>query len=100
MFTMPPHTTALFILTHSDAVVPHTECRSTAVHIHALDACNDPELPFGNHVELRCGECLEMLKAEIAAPVNRLNRIGLTRCAGCGAPVVEVGDVVRAVHEI
>jgi hypothetical protein len=29
VFSMPPHTTALLILTHDDAVDPHTECRST-----------------------------------------------------------------------
>jgi hypothetical protein len=28
---MPPHTTALLILTHGDAADPHTECRSTLV---------------------------------------------------------------------
>lgn len=70
------------------------------VHIHAISACDEPGLADGDRVELRCAECVLRLQAELHYRLMKLNTWGLCACATCGAPVVEVGDVVRAVEEL
>lgn len=70
------------------------------VHIHAISACNEPGLHHGNRVEIRCYECVLRLQAEVGYRLMKLNTWGLCACATCGAPVAEVGDVVRAVEEL
>jgi hypothetical protein len=68
-----------------------------AVHIHAVDRCNDPGLLSGDRVVLRCRACVMSLRRCVERSLQQLNRDGLACCDGCGAPLVEVTDVVREV---
>ncbi|RFZ15041.1 hypothetical protein VIMS_02471 [Mycobacterium marinum] len=79
----------------------HHKCAERAVvvvYIHAIDNCNLPGLdPFGNRVEIRCGPCLQKLRAHVAESLERLKPFGRPACEGCGAPLATVGDVIRGV---
>lgn len=70
------------------------------VHIHALNACNEPGLSYGNRVELRCRECVLRLIAEVGYRLDKANQWGIAYCATCQAPMVTVGDVVRSWEEL
>lgn len=80
-----------------------TPCNARATHlvrIHALHACNQPGLYYGNRVELRCYECLLRLIAEVSYRLDKLRQWGIPCCSSCGAPMVTVGDVVRSWEEL
>lgn len=68
------------------------------VHIHCIDNCNNPDAdPFGNRIEIRCSTCLAALRTDIAAKLYQLKPWGRPACAGCGAPIAEITDVIRDV---
>jgi hypothetical protein len=76
---------------------------SYTVEIHALEVCNEPGLnAFGNRVELRCASCVRMLHDQLEMDLRQLNKVthGRAHCGGCGAPVAEVSDVLRAVSKL
>ncbi|WP_094359947.1 hypothetical protein [Mycobacterium marinum] len=75
-----------------------TNRATVVVYRHAINACNQPGLDqFGNYVEIRCGECLNKKRAEIAEKLARFKPWGFPPCEGCGAPLATVGDVIRGV---
>ena len=81
----------------------HKACPNRAthvVHVHALHACNEPGLQFGNRVELRCYECLLKLQAEVHFRVKRLCQWGIGECDSRSAPVADMRDVVRDWSEL
>lgn len=81
------------------------DCTRRAKHrveFHALDDCNDTGNPFGNDVELLCDECLDEERAAIVRYLRHLKRLRRDRCAclTCGAPIAEMGDVLRGVSAL
>lgn len=69
------------------------------VHTHALDQCNRPNLdPFGNVIDILCGDCLGRARAAALVRVNRLGRSSGAYCLTCGAPVSDPGDIIRDVR--
>jgi hypothetical protein len=44
--------------------------------------------------------CVAVLKAEIEWKLLKLNQYGRGQCATCGAPVVEVTDVLRSERKL
>lgn len=78
-----------------------TETAGWVVHIHAIDACNQPGLdPCGNRVEIRCGSCVARLRTEVGEKLARLSPWGRPACQGCGAPIAAVSDVIRGVAQL
>lgn len=82
---------------------PKHPCTSPATHVvqrHALHRCESEGLTAdGNHLELLCGGCVNGLWAVVSAELGLLRRKpGRFACETCGAPVAEVGDVVRSVE--
>ncbi|GAB7141996.1 hypothetical protein [Mycobacterium riyadhense] len=68
------------------------------VHLHAVDACNHPQLdPFGNTIEILCIACLWRAEAEALLQVGRLRRHSNATCLTCGAPLTELSDIMREV---
>ncbi|ABL03952.1 hypothetical protein OSH39_22445 [Mycobacterium ulcerans] len=69
------------------------------VHTHALDHCNRPNLdPFGNVIDILCGDCLGRARAAALVRVNRLGRSSGAYCLTCGAPLSDPGDIIRDVR--
>lgn len=71
------------------------------VSVHAIHRCNDGGLnPFGNRVEIRCGECVSRLHATVRESLSRLLPWGSPPCQSCGAPIARVSDIVRSVEKL
>lgn len=74
-------------------------CTNTAtrqVEIHSLGDCNRKDLnPFGNEVLLLCDACLHVQVSMTANMIKRLTEYGIPICTSCGAPLADVGDVIR-----
>jgi len=71
------------------------------VHLHAVDECDHPHLdPFGNTIEILCVACLWRAEAEARLQVGRLRRHAGASCLTCGAPVIELRDIMRDVAEL
>jgi hypothetical protein len=74
---------------------------TTIVETHAVDHCNDDDLTAdGNTVQVLCDQCVTVLRAYVAETLRRLAGLGLPACLTCGAPMVAVGDVVRAQEKL
>jgi hypothetical protein len=70
-------------------------------HIHALHRCDTDDVDmFGNRIELLCAQCVSRLKAHINYHLGKLNAIGVGCCGSCGAPIVELSDVLREVVKL
>lgn len=73
---------------------PNTATRQ--VEIHSLGDCNRADLsPFGNHVMLLCDPCLAHEIRMQTRMIERLTRYGIPICTSCGAPIADIGDVIR-----
>lgn len=69
--------------------------------IHAISRCDDPGLdPDGNRIEIRCMKCVERLRSHIKHSLTQINQRGRAYCDTCGAPLVEVEDVLRSVRRL
>lgn len=81
-----------------------TGCTNRAthiVHLHAVDACNHPDLDSsGNMIDILCVGCV----AEVAHTAHRqavqFDRFLDPHCLTCGAPVTKLTDIVRAVETL
>jgi hypothetical protein len=76
-------------------------CTRTArfeVHVHRLDDCNSAETgPYGNDVALLCSQCAVFVQAQLESwlRIVLFGGWGGFECRTCGAPVAEIGDLVR-----
>lgn len=76
----------------------HQPARYTLA-IHAINTCNQPDLDhFGNRIEIRCAECTTRLWANIRATLGMFT--GRWECGSCGAPLVDVFDVLRSIEAL
>lgn len=83
------------------------ECSNQATHIierHAVDECNTTGHPFGNIVEILCGQCLWELDARIDELLARMRwftpRPAIPSCFTCGCPIAESSDILRSTKAI
>lgn len=74
-------------------------CTRQATHIveiHVVDFCDESWVnPFGNTVGILCGPCMDEVESDVRSHVRKLSRFGRPMCLTCGAPVVDVGDILR-----
>ena len=81
------------------ALEHHGGCPHEATHIvevHVVDFCDESwSNPFGNTTGILCDRCLAEIERDVVATVKRLNKFGRRACLTCGAPVVDVFDVLR-----
>lgn len=82
------------------------KCYRTAVnetHTHVVDSCNNLDYadPLGNNIAFLCTEHTTELYRHTARRIRRLVRQGgRPACSTCGAPLIVVSDIVRAVKPI
>lgn len=82
-------------------VHPCTSVASFVVERHALHRCDEGDLTVdGNRVELLCSGCVSRLRVVVAGQLARFRVPGRYACETCGAPVAEVGDVVRSIERL
>lgn len=65
------------------------------IHLHAIDTCNHDCDPFGNLVALLCPWCMFAVQADAQQRIVLRNYMGVHECAACGAPMSEIGDLLR-----
>jgi hypothetical protein len=74
-------------------------CPNDATHmveIHVVDYCDESWTgPFGNSVGFLCDWCVAEVDIVVADQVKRFNLFGRKMCLTCGAPVVDVKDILR-----
>lgn len=69
------------------------------VHLHAVDACNHPDLDSsGDLIDILCVGCLADVAHRAHRQAVQFDRYLDPYCLTCGAPVTKLTDIVRAVE--
>jgi hypothetical protein len=70
------------------------------VAFHDTDHCTEPDVPFGNRVQLLCLDCFRQMLHAVDAYLTQLNEYGRAACLTCGCPLVARTDILREIRPL